>query len=247
MRECHGGLDLGQVDLDDLIVNRILVSLVHNRLAVAVLCHECQRLVVYLEDTVLGTSFDCHVGHGQTVAHRQGSNTLAGKLHGAVQCAVYADLADDVQDDVLTGDVRVQLALEDKLDSRRHLEPCLADCHAAGHVGRADTGRECAQCAVGAGVGVCADDYVTRNDQSFFRQQGVLDAHLSHIVEVGDLLFAAEITAHLALCGSLDVLVGGEVIHDHGHLFFVKDSVFVQLVELPDRNRRGDIVAQHTI
>lgn len=103
------------------------------------------------------------------------------------------------------------------------------------------------QCAVGAGVGVCADDYVTRNDQSFFRQQGVLDAHLSHIVEVGDLLFAAEITAHLALCGSLDVLVGGEVIHDHGHLFFVKDSVFVQLVELSDRNRRGDIVAQHTI
>ena len=38
VRECHGGLDLGQVDFDNFIVNRIFVSLIDNRLAVAVLC-----------------------------------------------------------------------------------------------------------------------------------------------------------------------------------------------------------------
>ena len=247
MRKCHGGLDLGQVDLDDLVVNCVLVCLVDNRLAVAVFCHECQRLVVHLEDAVLCAGLDRHVGHGETVAHGQGCHTFAGEFHRAVQCAVYADLADDVQDHVLAGDVRVQLALEDKLDGRRHLEPCLADRHAARHVGRADAGRECAQCAVGAGVGVCADDNVTGNDQSFFRQQSVFDAHLSHVVEVGDLLFAAEITAHFTLGSCLDVLVRSKVIHDHGHLILVENIVLVQFVELPDRNRGSDIVAQHTI
>ena len=96
-------------------------------------------------------------------------------------------------------------------------------------------------------MGVCADDNVTGNDQSFFRQQSVFDAHLSHVVEVGDLLFAAEITAHFTLGSCLDVLVRSKVIHDHGHLILVENIVLVQFVELPDRNRGSDIVAQHTI
>ena len=247
MRECHGGLDLGQVDFDNFIVNRIFVSLIDNRLAVAVLCHECQCLIVNLEDTVLGTSFDCHVGHGQTVAHGQRSHALASEFHRAVQSTVYADLANDVQDHVLAGDVWVQLALENKLDSRRHLEPSLADRHAACHIGRADTGRECTQCTVCAGVRVCTDNNVTGNDQSFFRKQGMFDTHLTNVIEVGNLLFAAEIAAHFTLCGSLDVLVRGKVIHDHGHLVLIENVVLVQLVEFPNCNGGSDVVAQYPI
>ena len=94
-----------------------------------------QGLVIHGKDTILCTSFNCHVGHGQPVAHGQASNAFADKFHGLVQSTVYANHTDDVQDDILAGDVRVQLALQFKLDGRRYFKPSLTDCHATRHIG----------------------------------------------------------------------------------------------------------------
>ena len=80
-----------------------------------------------------------------------------------------------------------------------HLEPCHAGGHAGGHIGGAHTGGERAQCTVGAGVAVCADDAVARGHDAFFGQQGVLDAHLAHIVEVEDVVLVGKLAALLGL------------------------------------------------
>ena len=152
-----------------------------------------------------------------------------------------------MENDILTGNVLVQLALQLEFQSGRHLEPSLADGHAACHVGRADTGRECAQSTVGAGVGVRTDHSITGDNESFFRQKCMLNAHLSNVVEMRNILLAAEITAHHALLCSLDVLVRSKVIHYHGHLLLVKNALLAHLVECLDGNRRGNIIAKHEI
>lgn len=94
------------------------------------------RLVVYREDAVLRTGLDGHVADGEAVVHGQRVCALADELHRLVQRAVHADLADDVQDNVLAGYPRAQLAGEHKLDGARHLEPCLAGRHACGEIGK---------------------------------------------------------------------------------------------------------------
>ena len=152
-----------------------------------------------------------------------------------------------MQDDVLAGNVLVQLALELEFQRRGYLEPRLADRHAARHIGRTDTRRKSAECAVGAGVGIRADHGIAGNDESFFGEQRVLDAHLTYVVEVGDVLRTAEITAHHALLRRLDVLVRSKVIHDHGHFFLIEYVLLAHLVERLDGDRRGNVIAKHEI
>mgnify|MGYP006959229162 CR=1 FL=1 len=71
--------------------------------------------------------------------------------------------------------------------------------------------------------------------------------HLTDIVKMRHLLFFAEIAAHFALNGRLDILVGREVIHYHGDAVFVVDTVKTELVKLANRHRRGDVVAENTV
>ena len=56
--------------------------------------------------------------------------------------------------------------------------------HAGGHIGGAHAGGERTQRAVGAGVGIRADDAVARRHQAFFGQEGMLHAHLAYIEKV---------------------------------------------------------------
>ena len=151
----------------------------------------------------------------------------AGELHRLVERAVDADHADDVQDDVLAAHPRAELAADDELDRRRHLEPRLAGRHAGGRVGRADAGRERAERAVRAGVAVGADDEVAGADDALLGQERVLDAHAADLVVVRDSLRADEVAHDLGLLGGLDVLVGRVVV---GHQ---RD-----LGGVPDRARR---------
>ena len=67
------------------------------------------------------------------------------------------------------------------LNSRRlgHLEPGLARGIAHASVGGADAGGERAEGAVGAGMGVGADDQIARAHHALLGQQRVLDAHAS--------------------------------------------------------------------
>ena len=175
---------------------------------------------------------------------------MHGMIFGAMTesfCAVHTDHADDVQDQVLAGDVGAELALEHELDGRGHLEPCHAGGHTGGHIGGANAGGECAQCAVGAGVAVGADDAVTGCHNAFFGQQSVLDAHLAHIVEVEDVVLVGELAALLGLGRALDVLVGNEVVEDDGDVLFVEHAVETRLFELVDGDGGSDVIAQHDV
>ena len=96
-------------------------------------------------------------------------------------------------------------------------------------------------------MGVGADDTFPGGHQALFGEEGVLHPHLAHVVEVVNVKPLGKGAALQALLGGLDVLVGGEVVHDQGDLALVKDPGEPLLVKLPDGHGRGDVVAQDNI
>ena len=84
-------------------------------------------------------------------------------------------------------------------------------------------------------------------DDALLGQQGVLDAHLAHIVEVQDVVLVGEGAALLGLGGALDVLVGDKVVQHDGDVFLVEHAVKAGLFKFVDGHRGGDVVAQHNI
>src|SRR3989442_1259075 len=76
----------------------------------------------------------------------------------------------------------------DELHRRGHLQPRLAEGEHAGQVGRAHAGREGADCPVGAGMTVAADDEVARPHQPLLGQHDVGDPLAPLVVDVGDSL-----------------------------------------------------------
>ena len=75
----------------------------------------------------------------------------------------------------------------------------------------------------------------------------MLDAHLSHIKIVGDLMLTGKIPAALAVLRGLDVLIGDKMIHDQRDLILVEHTLLIHLLHLVDRHRGRDIIAQHQI
>ena len=96
-------------------------------------------------------------------------------------------------------------------------------------------------------MAVGTDDAVTGGHDAFFGQEGVLNAHLTHIVEVEDIIFVGKLAALLGLGCALDVLIGDEVIQHDGNVLLVEHAVKACLLKLVDGDRGGDIVAQHDI
>ena len=152
-----------------------------------------------------------------------------------------------MQDQILAGHPGVKLAGKHELDGRGYLEPRHTGGHACGHIGRAYTGGEGTQRTVGAGVAVRADHAVTGGDDAFFRQQGVLNAHLTDIVEVEDIVFIGELPALLGLGSTLDILIGYKVVQHDSDMLFIKHAVETGAFKLVDGHRGGDIVAQHDV
>ena len=149
-----------------------------------------------------------------------------------------------MEDDILTADPGLELAGQVDPDGLRDLEPGLPRGHAGGHVGGAHPGGKGPQGPIGAGVGVRADDTFPGGHQALFRQKGVLHAHLAYIIEVVQIKLPGEGAALEALLGGLDVLVGGEMVHDHGDFALVKHPGKALLLKFPDGHGGGDVVAQ---
>ncbi len=84
-------------------------------------------------------------------------------------------------------------------------------------------------------------------DEALFRYQGVLHAHLAHIIIVREAEAPGKGPALLALGGGLDVLVGGEMVHDHHHTGGVKDLVEAGLFKLVDGDGGSDVVSQYHV
>ena len=152
MREGNRRLQGREIDRNFTCVLRIGVRLIDGVRLLGMFLHILDGLLVDREDTVLSARLDRHVADRETVIHAELCDTRAGELDGLVTRAIHADLADQVQDDILTGHPLLLLADEVDLDGRRHLEPELASRHRRRHIGGADTGRECAERTVGAGM-----------------------------------------------------------------------------------------------
>ena len=96
-------------------------------------------------------------------------------------------------------------------------------------------------------MAVSADHAVGGYYKSFFREERMLDPHVSYVVVVHDVVFICKAAALLALLCRLDVFVRGEVIHYKGDLRAVKNAVEAVLLKFVDSDRAGDIVAEHHV
>ena len=152
-----------------------------------------------------------------------------------------------MEDHILAGHIGLKFALQGDLDGGRYLEPSKAGSHAGGHVGGAHTSGEHAHCAVGAGMGICADHTLAGGGEALFRQQGMLHAHTPHIIEVGDVEPLGKRPGLGTQLSGLDILTGGGVIQHQGDFVLVKYLGQPRLIELRDCHRGGNIVAQHQI
>jgi hypothetical protein len=136
------------------------------------------------EDGVLAAGLDGHVSDGHAVIHRQRRDAGAVELHRTVGRAVEADLADDVQDDVLGHDARLELTFEPETHRLGNLDEQLAGAHDETRVGVADAGGELVERAGHAGVRIGAEEHFARAGVALGRQRGVADAGV-----VGAVLF----------------------------------------------------------
>jgi hypothetical protein len=173
---------------------------------------QARASIVHLEEASLAAGLDGHVGNGEAPLNREVADGRAGKLHGAVERAVHADLADHIEDDVLGAGSFGQLAVDLEADGLGHLEPGATGRHAHAGVRRANARRERTDAAVGAGVGVGANDEVARADDAALGEKGMLDAHAALLEVVGDAHLVREVARDLGLLGALDVLVGAVVV-----------------------------------
>ena len=96
-------------------------------------------------------------------------------------------------------------------------------------------------------MAVGTDDTVARGYDALFGQQRMLDTHLTHIVEVEDVVFVSKLAALLGLGGALDILVGYKVVQHDVDAGAVKHRVKTGLLKLVDSYRGGDVVTQHDV
>ena len=179
--------------------------------------------IVHGKNSVFAACLDSHVGNGEAVIHGQLLHTLAAKLQRLVQGAVHTDFTDKVEHHIFAGHIRPELSLQGDLDGGGHLEPGQSSGHSRSHIGRAYASGKSAQGTVGAGVGVSADDGLTGGDQALLGQQGMLHAHLAHVIEVGNVKALGKLSGLGAQLGRLNVLAGGGVVQHNGDLVLIKN------------------------
>ena len=246
-RECHQRLELRGVVFPDVEIFGVRVAGVERVLTLGTVFDISFGDFVRSDDAALAARFNRHVAYREPVGHAEALDRLTGEFHRPVKRAVNPDIFDDPEDDVLAGNPFAELAVEDELHRCRNTEPGLAGNHRGGEVRAADARREGAETAVCASMAVCADHQVSGNDHPFFRQERVFHTHFTLVPVVGYLVLDREILEHLRLLGAFDVLVGSEVVRNKHDLISVKHLACARFLELPDRDRGGNIVAKRDI
>ncbi len=105
-----------------------------------------------------GTGFDAHVADGHAAFHGERADGGAGVLDCVAGGSGGADLADDVEDDVLGGDAEGELAVDGDAEGFGLVLRQGLRGHDVLDFGGADAECECAEGSVGGGVRVAADD-----------------------------------------------------------------------------------------
>ena len=174
--------------------------------------------------------------------------TVAAEFQALIKCAVDADHADEIEDDVLAGHVFVRWrAGNGDLDRFWHLQPGFTADHCSSDVGAAHAGGKCAHCAIGAGVAVGADDELTSANDALLRQEAMLNAHFADFIIMLDLVRFREIADGFALLRALDVLRRRKMVGDHSDLRIIKNGIHAHFAHFADGHRSGDIVRENHI
>ena len=152
-----------------------------------------------------------------------------------------------MQDYILAAHIGAQRALERNFNRSRHLEPVFPDGHARRHVRGANARGKRAQGAVGAGVGIRADHAVARRYKPFFRKQRMFNPGFPHIIKMGDAMLCRKSARLGAELSGFDVLAGGVMIQHNRDLFAVKHLREPRRFKCGNRDRRGDVIAEHEV
>ena len=105
-----------------------------------------------------GTGLDAHVADGHAAFHGEGADGGASIFHHVSRGARRPDLANDVQDDILRGYACGERAFDVDAEGFGLVLRQGLGGHDVLDLTGADTEGQRAECAVGAGVGVAADD-----------------------------------------------------------------------------------------
>ena len=203
---------------------------------------------IHGEYPVFCAGLNRHVRDREAIVHRKRRDPRSGEFERLVSRAVNADLADQVQDEILAAHMAAERACELNTDRLRNTEPGLPRRHSARHIGRTDARRERAERTVCAGVAVRADDKIARRHQSLFGKKRVFHAAVVADLEIVlDLLAAGEVAHAGALCRRLHILVGREVVGDERDLRAVENAFASEFRKLANRYGRGDVVAENEI
>ena len=193
------------------------------------------------ENAVLAACFNSHVADGQTVGHGQLGNAVAAEFQGLVAGAVDADHADNGENNILAAHISGQRAGQVDLNSLGYFEPGGAAGHSAADIGLAHAGAQRVQRAVGAGVGVGADNDFTGSNQALVRQQSVFDAHAAYLKVIFDFVLAGEVAHALAHSSGFYILAGRKMVGDQSNFIFVKYRL-ADSFKFGDSRRTGNIV-----
>ena len=88
---------------------------------------------------------------------------------------------------------------------------------------------------------------IARADKTLFGQEGVFDAHSADVEEVFHAVLVRKAAHRLDLFRRLDVLVRGEVVHDHADFRRAFYAGKARLFKFFDCDGRGDVVAEHHV
>ena len=247
MRHGNGRPESGQVDDHFPLIDCVRICFIDRIRPGNPAGHIGKRLFIHREDAVFGSGFDRHVGDGEAVVHGERGDPVPCKLQGAVERSVHADHPDQMQDHVLAADMLRKRAFQRHFDRGRNFEPVFSGGNARGHVRGADAGGKRTQRTVGTGMAVRADDTLTGCDQALFRKQRMLNAGLSHVIEMQNPVFAGKVSGNLAELGGFNVLTGRVVVQNNGNPLRIENGFESGLLKHADGDRRGNIVSQDQV
>ena len=151
-----------------------------------------------------------------------------------------------MDDDILAAYIWPRLTCKHELDRAWHLEPQFPGSHSCRDIRRPYSGRKCPQCSICTSVGICAYNAFSCHCNSFFRQDRMLDSHLSHFIIMRQTLFFRELADGFGVLGGFDVLVRRKMIWYQNHLILVEHFI-CHLPEYRNRHRPCNIVCHNHI
>ena len=232
------------VVVDDPLINRVFIR-AHPCDFIIRLSGKCGSLLVSREQRTFCAAFDRHVGHRHPGRDAHIVNAAACKFQCLIGRAVGAQVADNRQNDVFCIDAFGQFTVNDNPNRLWNTAPHLTGAQNCRHLGITDTGREAADTAISGGMGVGAEDNLTRTGIAHLRHQLVTDT--VGTVEMGQSLFFDKGVANLEVADILDSRSRNQMVINQDDLVRVPNFGEAHLFELVDNERNKNIVNHHPV